>query len=245
MIYTVRWTRNLVAVAAVAVACLAAPLGASASTNDFANPTAISGPGSGIGASSLDPSPITVAGEDGVVTDVNVFLDGVGANIPLDFEVLLVAPFGQKTVLMNDTGGNSSVAGLNLAFNDESAMQIPAAGPLASQGYKPTDTSPTPGFDMFLSPAPATPYGFTLDLSDGTDPNGTWNLYVDDDANAMPNLITIAGGWRISITTTDPPPPATPTTPTPTVLTPATTAKKKCKKGFKLKKGKCKRKKKR
>ena len=63
----------------------------------------------------------------------------------------------------------------------------------------------------------------------GTDPNGTWKLFVIDDAtHAAPNtnIGKIYGGWGLDISTTGPPPqsPATPATQN------AAPAPKKCKK---------------
>ena len=47
-------------------------------------------------------------------------------------------------------------------------------------------------------------------MFDGTDPNGTWQLFVVDDEQGDKGAIT--GGWSLHITTTDPAPPAPGTT---------------------------------
>jgi len=59
-----------------------------------------------------------------------------------------------------------------------------------------------PGTDGFTSPAPAEPYAAALSAFNGTDPNGTWSLYVRDDFTGMSG--SIAGGWSLSITTSAP-----------------------------------------
>src|SRR4030095_9729268 len=43
------------------------------------------------------------------------------------------------------------------------------------------------------------PYAFTLSAFNGTNPAGTWSLFVFDDQNR--NEGTIANGWVLSITT--------------------------------------------
>src|SRR5262249_15528180 len=148
-----------------------------------------------------DPSDITASGFTGVVTDVNVFVNGLSHTNPDDLEMLLVSPSGQKTDLMNDAGGATDIAGLNISFNDQAAGKIPDTLPIASQGYKPgsdyvTGGGLSPGLESFLSPAPAAPYALTLDVNHGINPNGVWSLYVDDDHVA--DTGSISGGWSIS-----------------------------------------------
>ncbi|MCA1585121.1 MAG: proprotein convertase P-domain-containing protein, partial [Acidobacteria bacterium] len=47
--------------------------------------------------------------------------------------------------------------------------------------YAPTDVSPG---DVLTAPAPAGPYSTSLAAFNGTNPNGTWSLYVFDDAGS-------------------------------------------------------------
>lgn len=223
---------------AVAACGAVMPAAASAATTTFSNTTAIT-PGD------LDNAPqsdITVTGLTGVVTDVNVFINGFSHTNPDDIEALLEAPFGQTTVLMNDAGGTDDISNLDFIVNDQGIGPMPNATTLASVPYEPTDHAMQPGLEPFIAPAPPPPYGLTLSLSQGTDPNGVWTLYVDDDVF---NTFTgsIAGGWALQITTTDVPPPTVTPTVTPTVLTPTTTAKKKCGKKKRLVGKKCKKKK--
>jgi hypothetical protein len=244
--------RIQVTLAAIAItACTAiAPAAASAATGTFSNATPVVGPSApDLGKASPSPSSITVSGMTGVITDVNVFLNGVNAANSDDIDALLEAPFGQTTMLLSDAGGNTGSTNLTIALNDESVAPAPDSSVLASQGYKPTDYGTNlmdaPGLDPMLNPeAPSPPYGLTLSLSDGTDPNGVWDLYVNDDFNNN-NPVGFAGGWTISITTTDVPPPvnAPPVVVTPAVVATPTT-KKKCKKGKRLVGKKCKKKKK-
>src|SRR5690606_31168231 len=66
--------------------------------------------------------------------------------------------------------------------------------------------------EEFPSPAPPPPYGASLDVFNGTDPNGEWNLYVIDDFSNDTGYIN--GGWELIITTTE----------APTITSPATAA---------------------
>jgi hypothetical protein len=66
--------------------------------------------------------------------------------------------------------------------------------------YKPTDSGATS--DAFSAPAPAAPYDLNLAVFNGTNPTGTWSLYVMDDRGI--NTGSISGGWRLSLQTTAP-----------------------------------------
>jgi hypothetical protein len=235
---TLALTVGIAAFAAVA----AAPASGSVATQS--NTTPFDCPLSPVALGDCDPNPstITVAGEDGIVTDVNVFINGISAAFSDDVEVLLVSPQGQAIQLWDDAGGNNAISNLNVSFNDQAAGPMADAAAPVSQGYKPSSYD-MPGLENQINTgSPPAPYGLTLSLVNGISPNGTWSLYLGDDANGM-QAVTETGGWMISITSTDVPPAAntppvtTPTTPTTPATTP--TPAKKCKKGQKRKRGKC------
>src|SRR3712207_3989077 len=71
------------------------------------------------------PSTITVSGEQTLVTDVNVTLNGLGHSLADDVDILLVGPGGQAVMLMSDAGGADGVAGLTLTFDDAAAGSLP------------------------------------------------------------------------------------------------------------------------
>ncbi len=145
----------------------------------FSNTNSIDLPDTGIGVPY--PSTIEVSGLTGVVTDVNVRLNGFSHNFVRDVDILLVGPQGQKVFLVSDAGGGTSVASADLVIDDEAGAPLPENGIVAAGTYRVTNYEDNEGSDIFDSPAPAGPYGGLLSDFDFSDPNGTWSLYVRDD----------------------------------------------------------------
>jgi subtilisin-like proprotein convertase family protein len=217
---------TLAAVAALGVAASAA----SAAT--FSNTTGITindgsstciGEPEAPGQATPYPSAITVGGLTGSVSDVNVTIDGLSHTWPDDIGLLLVSPAGQSTILMADSGGSADVSGITLVFDDAASGGLPDESQIASGTYKPSVGSavanqgcsapqsfPT---DATGTNPPAGPYGSSLSVFNGTDPNGIWKLYVIDDSITEVGSIT---GWSLDISTTTAdttPPTVTNTTP--------------------------------
>ncbi len=165
-----------------------------------------------VGTATPYPSNITVSGL-GNITDVNVTLRNINHTFPDDIDILLVGPntATQKFVLMSDAGGGFGLNNAQLTFDDSAATKLPdgvVAGPGISSGtFQPTNFSTAA--DTFLAPAPAAPWGNhpgtaaggtgTLAATfNGGAANGTWSLYVVDDAGGDVGLI--ADGWSLTIT---------------------------------------------
>jgi subtilisin-like proprotein convertase family protein len=148
------------------------------------------------------PSAIVVPTTAGTITKVTVTIYGLTHDRQNDLDILLVGPLGQKVLLMSDVGGGASVANVNLTFDDAAGVFLPTgAVPITTGTYKPTEGGAAS--DAFSEPAPAAPYGSTLSVFNGTNPEGTWSLYVMDDRAI--NTGSISGGWRLSLQTTAPP----------------------------------------
>src|SRR6185369_16947085 len=147
------------------------------------------------GAGSPYPSKIVVAGLPSNPSKVTVTLKGLSHTYPDDLDVLLVGPGGQKVVLISDVGGGTDISNVTLTFDDGAASSLPDSAAIASGSYKPTDFV---SGDAFPSPAPAGPYGTTLSAFNGLDPNGTWSLYVVDDAASDGG--SISAGWSLQFT---------------------------------------------
>jgi hypothetical protein len=172
---------------------------------DCPNPCPASGQ-----AASLYPSPIVVSGKVGVVQRVSVTLNGYSHAFPSDTDFLLVSPSGRKSVLMSDFGaGSPGVSNINVTLDDYGARPVPSTVtgntgvPFVTGTYRPANSGTT---DVFPAPAPAAPYVYTLSGFNGDSPNGTWNLYIIDDANL--DAGSISGGWTISFDVRPPAPTA-------------------------------------
>jgi subtilisin-like proprotein convertase family protein len=162
----------------------------------FTNTTNIRIPasGSGPGPSSPYPSTIVVAGLTQPIGAVTVNITGLSHTFPADIGILLVGPTGQSVVLMSNTGANCDVNGINLRFADGAPPLSPDC--ILSGTYSPT----TLGAPTFDPPATQPPNGSALSLFSGTSGNGTWSLFVFDDA--FLDSGSIAGGWSITFTPT-------------------------------------------
>ena len=131
-----------------------------------------------------DPYPLTrtVSGQDGVITDVDVFVNTLSHRRPDDIDMYLVGPHGQKAKLMSDACGEPDIVSRTWTFNDEALNAMPDAP--ASACGSPTQFRPS-DYEAGESPpgGPPGPYPASLAGFDLTDPNGDWRLYVYDDAD--------------------------------------------------------------
>jgi uncharacterized repeat protein (TIGR01451 family) len=158
----------------------------------------------GSGPAKPYPSVINVSNFTGVLGKVTVTLSNLNHSYPSDVNVLLVAPSGAKTLAMSHAGNqDQSTANLNLTFDDSApAGPLPETGQLASGVWQPaayTDLFPTPTFPMN---APAGPYPAALAALNGSDPNGSWSLYVLDDSAG--DIGAISSGWSLTLSSITP-----------------------------------------
>jgi M6 family metalloprotease-like protein len=132
----------------------------------------------------------------GTISKVVVALNGLTHTFPADLDILLVGPRGQKVMLMSDAGGGTNVSGTALTF-DAAAAAMPQSTAITGTTYKPANYDTAT--DAFPAPAPAAPYSTDLAVFNGTLPNGTWSLFVRDDATG--DVGQIANGFRLTIST--------------------------------------------
>ena len=168
------------------------------STQTFTNTTAISILDNSSG--SPYPSSVTVAGMSGTISKVIVKLNGLQHTYPDDIDILLVGPGGEKVMLMSDAGGSTDVVNVNLTFDSAALTALPDSNQISSGTYHPTNYVGKDGTtDPFSAPAPAGPFGASLSAFNTTSPNGSWNLFVKDDAAL--DVGSFANGWELIITT--------------------------------------------
>jgi subtilisin-like proprotein convertase family protein len=170
------------------------------STMTFTSPGGLTipngAPATTTGAAAPYPSNLNVSGLSGAVTKVTVTLNGLSHTNPADLDILLVGPAGQKILLMSDAGGDTDLVNATVIF-DAAALQMPNATALSSGIFAPTNYGDG---DTFNAPAPAGPYAEpNLAVFNGINPNGTWTLYVMDDADSDTGSLT---SWALNITTT-------------------------------------------
>lgn len=182
----------------------------------FSNASPINTPNSievgppAVGRATLYPSSITVSGMSGNITHLTVTLNNITHPRPDDYQILLVGPTGKKFVVLADAGGagaEDALSNVTLTFDDTAASVVPDAGTVTTGSWKPTcidfQNNIQTEFPTVSGPldVPTTRGSSTLDLAfGGTNPNGTWSLYVVDDVGSADNGI-IAGGWSLNITT--------------------------------------------
>lgn len=144
------------------------------------------------------PSTIQVSGVKGVIKKITVTLRHIYHTWPRDIHAMLVGPEGQNIILFSTVGGGTTFENLTLTFDDDASSQIPAFGPVNSGKYQPTARTRV----MFPPPAPVPSPSTHLSIYKGTNPNGIWQLFVQDVFTNDTGVI--AGGWEITITTEDP-----------------------------------------
>ena len=149
----------------------------------YSNRTAIAVPAPGsvneTGIGAPYPSQIVVADLLGTVQRVTVNVSRITHDAPDDLELIVAAPSGQRTTLMDGACGlDPSGAGtFSLTFDDAAAFPLPDAG-CVSTVYK-----PSPG---------------ALSALTGGPPSGTWQLFARD--RGLGDAGAITGGWRINLT---------------------------------------------
>ena len=131
----------------------------------------------------------------GSLVSVTATLHGLAHAAPVDLDVMMSGPGAKNVVLMSDAGGTDAVSGVDVTFDDAAAGAVPT--PVADGTFRPTDDD-SDGPDAFPAPAPV-PSTATLSTFQGGVVNGTWSLWVVDDASGDSGSI---GRWCVTITTT-------------------------------------------
>ena len=142
-----------------------------------------------------------VAGAN-LISKVTVTLNHLTHDWLHDLNVLLVGPAGQSVLLLSHAGSGGSANDATLVFTDTGSRMPASLSKVLTNGtYLPTAYG-TP-LDL-PAPAPAGPYSAYLSAFAGTDPTGTWSLYILDDGGTDGGSL---GGWSLSFSYAMPLPP--------------------------------------
>ncbi len=172
------------------------PGGGVVATFNYSNAAAITTPT--LGNASPYPSNIVVSLPPGTqVLSANVTLNNFSHLAPDDVDVLLVGPTLANAIILSDVGGFVDAVNVTLTLSDAAGSGLSTTSPpaLASGTFRPTNFG---AGDTFPAPAPVPTGSSTLGVFNGTDPNGTWSLYVVDDRAS--DLGSFAGGWSLELT---------------------------------------------
>lgn len=185
----------------VAFLSFAAVMSSAALAQTYSNPASMLVPPTGTGGqldfNSTTISTITVSGAGPILLSMTVDFFNISGTFPDDMDAMLVSPGGLRTILFSDSGGGSDISGVNLNISDTAAGPLPDATIWISGSYRPTNYGT--GDTWYDSSGLVTPATTTsLATFAGIDPNGTWTLYIRDDAAG--DVHTFAGGWALNLT---------------------------------------------
>lgn len=140
------------------------------------------------------PSTIAVSGLSGTVGNVTATLVNAGHTYPQDISALVVGPDAQNTALLMAGAGTAPMEAATVTFDDNAATALPP-GQILTGAYRPASYLPSV---TLPAPAPGGPYGSVLSVFNGKAPNGTWSLYMNDQAAGDSGAVT--NGWQLTFT---------------------------------------------
>ena len=145
------------------------------------------------------PSECVITGRTGTIVDVDVQFDGLTHLWPDHIDMLLVGPGGENAIVMSDAGGSLDAIHVDFTLDDSAGVPLPDVIRIVPGTYRPANYPPA---DSFPAPAPTPSGGSDLSVFNGTDPNGTWRLFVVHDGTNFDGFIS---DWGVTIrTSTDP-----------------------------------------
>jgi subtilisin-like proprotein convertase family protein len=160
-----------------------------------------------------EASTLTVSGMPPGVTDVNLLLDDVTGWVGRT-EFLLESPGGRFAHVLSDFAEDNDLEKVDLTLDDQATETIPRSAAPVSGSYRPRNYDDPDDLSEPVAGIETIDMRADLSVFDGEDANGTWKLWVFQEAAGGP--VSIAG-WSLQITTTDAAvaPPAVPTIPQP------------------------------
>ena len=157
----------------------------------FTNPAAIAIPDD----ATTFTSTINVSGLAGVAKTVAVSLNGFSHTQTQEIDILLVSPTGKAVKILSDTGGSGNAVSLiDLTFDDSAADALGASAYSTGGTFKPSDVND--GVDTWTGYAGTPGTGLNSTFRN-TSANGTWTLFIRDEAPG--DTGGFAGGWLLDI----------------------------------------------
>jgi subtilisin-like proprotein convertase family protein len=163
----------------IAIAALIASAGAQTYTYTVTGPFSLPGSGTS-GPLSVYPIVFNVP-DSGIIARVAITLGGLSHTWFDDIDALLVGPSGTAVLFLSDAGGDSDPNG-DYTFDDVLGTTTIPDSSYASPGTYKSSVYPAGVSDPFPAPAPAGPYQFSLTAFQNQQMQGTWSLYIVDDA---------------------------------------------------------------
>ena len=165
----------------IALAALMASAGAQIYTYTVTGPFSLPGAGTS-GPLSVYPIVFNVP-DSGLIARVAITLGGLSHTWFDDIDALLVGPSGTAVQFLSDAGGSSDPDG-DYTFDDVNGTAAIPDSAYAPPGVYRSSNYPANTPDPFPAPAPGPPYAFSLTAFFGEQMQGTWSLYIVDDAAA-------------------------------------------------------------
>jgi subtilisin-like proprotein convertase family protein len=144
-----------------------------------------------LGPATPYPSEIAISGMSGTIQKLTVEILDLNHTCVDDLSVLLVGPNGQGVILITNLEGCGNFRHASLTFDDDAATSLSSA---QSGRYRPFGNKTNKRFPrVSLSQV-----NNSLSAFNGISPNGTWGVYVIDDAGSDNGRV--AGGWKLTMT---------------------------------------------
>ncbi len=146
------------------------------------------------GIASPYPSNLSVSGIPANAVVRSVQLKSISHTFPDDIDIVLVSPTGQAVTLMSDMGGGTDIVNVSYTFKDGFPAMSDGNQNLTGTYSASNDATA----DNYPAPGPGSVSGNSTLAAFSGNPNGTWKLFVFDDASG--DAGNIAGGWSIEFT---------------------------------------------
>ena len=160
----------------------------------YNNPGAIAIPDATATALGSTSSTINVDGLTGLLTRVTVTLNGLDADFTTDLDIAIISPSGSGVMLMSDINGWARDATFKFSDRSNRPFATPGSDVARTTGvYKLTDYDPAADPDFAVN------YTTLLSSLNGSNPNGTWTLMLQDDEQA--DIAAISRGWMLEFET--------------------------------------------